>query len=55
MDGFGYNRCERCDEANLFPDGVKCARCLSLCYVPTTDEDNEKESSIFSFDYPVAA
>jgi hypothetical protein len=49
MDSFGYNRCEECDEDNFLRDGAKCARCLSLTYVPVDDDDNEEESSRFSF------
>lgn len=54
MDSFGYSRCEQCDEESFLRDGAKCARCLSLVYVPT-EEDNEEEPSSSSSAYLAAA
>jgi hypothetical protein len=44
MSTFASSRCVECDEEKLFSDGSRCARCLSLSYLPIRDEDIEDRS-----------
>jgi hypothetical protein len=55
MDSFGYSFCEQCEEENFFRDGAKCARCLSVSYVPRDDADNEEEPLSIASDRLAAA
>jgi hypothetical protein len=55
MDSFGYSFCEQCEEENFFRDGAKCARCLSVSYVPMDDADNEEEPLSIASDRLAAA
>ena len=56
MENFGYSRCSQCNEEYVFQEGSRCARCLSLVYVPIDDEDNQQEGPSRSLlDLPAAA
>ena len=54
MENAGYSMCEQCDEEYVFMDGSRCARCLSLSQMLTSDQVNEEESSVL-LDFLIAA
>jgi hypothetical protein len=54
MANFGSGRCCQCDEEYVFQDGVSCARCLGLVYVPEDDQDTQETSSNIFLDHAAA-
>jgi hypothetical protein len=49
-----YSRCNECDEQGLFMDGITCARCLGLGYIPAESdvpEEEEQQEEVITLPY----
>jgi hypothetical protein len=54
MNKIAYSRCTDCDEQGLFMDGITCARCLGLGYIPAEDgdfEEDEEQDEVVTLPY----